>query len=57
MKIHAEMYKWRHLAENHFAKIKEFHGIIMCYDKVDDGFRANINLTVTHRLPIIVYGP
>lgn len=41
----AEMYKWRHLVENYFAKIKEFRGIATRYDKTDDSFRANINLT------------
>ena len=42
-----EMYKWRHLVENYFAKIKEFRGIATRYDKTDDSFRANINLTAT----------
>ena len=43
----SEMYKWRHLVENYFAKIKEFRGIATRYDKTDDSFRANINLTAT----------
>lgn len=43
----AEMYKWRHLVENYFAKIKEFRGIATRYDKTDDSFRASINLTAT----------
>ena len=43
----AEMYKWHHLVENYFAKIKEFRGIATRYDKTDDSFRANINLTAT----------
>jgi transposase len=43
----AQMYKWRHLVENYFAKIKEFRGIATRYDKTDDSFRANINLTAT----------
>ncbi len=43
----AEMYKWRHLVENYFAKIKEFRGIATRYDKTDDSFRANIYLTAT----------
>jgi len=42
-----EMYKWRHLVENYFAKIKEFRGIATHHDKSDDSFRANINLTAT----------
>ena len=43
----AEMYKWRHLVENYFAKIKEFRGIATRYDKTDVSFRANINLTAS----------
>lgn len=43
----AEMYKWRHLVENYLAKIKEFRGIATRYDKTDDSFRANVNLTAT----------
>ncbi|AEG50887.1 hypothetical protein Sphch_3282 [Sphingobium chlorophenolicum L-1] len=43
----AQMYKWRHLIENHFAKIKEFPGIATRYDKTDTSFRANLNLTAT----------
>ena len=39
-----EMYKWRHLVENYFAKIKEFRGIATRYDKTDTSFRANLNL-------------
>lgn len=34
----AEMYKWRHLVENYFARIKEFRGIATRYDKTDDSF-------------------
>lgn len=29
----AEVYKWRHLVENYFVKIKEFRGIATRYDK------------------------
>jgi transposase len=39
-----DMYKWRHLVENFFAKIKEFRGIATRYDKTDTSFAANINL-------------
>jgi transposase len=42
-----EMYKWRHLVENYFAKIKEFRAIATRYDKTDESFRANINLSAT----------
>ena len=38
------IYKWRHLVENYFAKIKEFRGIATRYDKTDTSFAANINL-------------
>ena len=31
----AHMYKWCHLVENYFAKIKEFRGIATRYDKTD----------------------
>ena len=39
-----EVYKWRHLVENYFAKIKEFRGIATRYDKTDSSFSANLNL-------------
>jgi transposase len=39
-----DMYRWRHLIENYFAKIKEFRGIATRYDKTDTSFRANLNL-------------
>ena len=42
-----EMYRWRHLVENYFAKLKEFRGIATRYDKTDASFRANINLVAT----------
>jgi transposase len=38
------MYRWRHLIENYFAKLKEFRAIATCYDKTDTSFRANIFL-------------
>ena len=40
----ADVYKWRHLVENYFAKIKEFRGIATCYDKTDCSYAANWNL-------------
>lgn len=40
-----EVYKWRHLVENYFAKIKEFRGIATRYDKTDESYIANWNLT------------
>jgi transposase len=38
------MYRWRHLVENFFAKLKEFRAIASRYDKTDESFRANIHL-------------
>ncbi len=43
----AHMYKWRHLIENYFAKIKEFRGIATRYDKTDTSYAANWYLTAT----------
>jgi len=40
----AEIYKWRYLVENYFAKIKEFRGIATRYDKTDCSYAANWNL-------------
>ena len=39
-----EMYKWRHLIENFFCKLKEFKRIAMHADKSDASFAAIINL-------------
>ena len=38
------MYRWRHLIENFFAKLREFRAIAIRYDKTDESFRANIHL-------------
>ena len=38
------MYRWRHLIENYFAKLKEFRAVATRYDKTDGSFRATINL-------------
>ncbi|UOA34084.1 hypothetical protein DSM110093_03919 (plasmid) [Sulfitobacter sp. DSM 110093] len=40
----ADAYKWRHLVENYFAKIKEFRGIATRYDKTDCSYIASWNL-------------
>lgn len=40
----AEVYKWRHLVENYFAKIKEFRAIATRYDKTDCSYAACWNL-------------
>ena len=42
--IDAEMYKWRHLIENFFGKLKEFKRIAMRADKTDQSFAAFIHL-------------
>jgi transposase len=42
--IDAEIYKWRHLIENFFAKLKEFKHIAMRADKADQSFTALIYL-------------
>ena len=39
-----EMYRWRHLIENAFAKLKEFRAIATRYDKTDVSFAASIHL-------------
>jgi transposase len=38
------MYRWRHLIENCFAKLKEFRAIATRYDKTDSSFQASIHL-------------
>jgi hypothetical protein len=38
--IDAEIYKWRHLIENFFCKLKEFKRIAMRADKTDQSFAA-----------------
>jgi transposase len=43
----AEMYKWRHLVESFFCKIKEFQRIATRYDKTDASCAAAINLVST----------
>jgi len=42
--IDIEIYKWRHLIENFFAKLKEFKRIAMRADKTDKSFTALIYL-------------
>ncbi|SFG47161.1 transposase, IS4 family [Novosphingobium sp. CF614] len=44
LKIDAEMYKWRHLIENFFGKLKEFKRIAMRACKTDQSFAAMIYL-------------
>ena len=40
----SEIYKWRHLVENDFARIKEFRAIATRYDKTDCSSAACWNL-------------
>ena len=40
--IDADIYKWRHLIENSFCKLKEFKRIAMRSDKTDRSFAAMI---------------
>lgn len=42
-----EKYKWRHLIENFFQKLKEFKGIAMRACKTDLSFAAMIYLAAT----------
>ena len=44
LKIDEEIYKWRHLIENFFGKLKEFKRIAMRSDKTDQSFNAIIHL-------------
>lgn len=43
----AEAYKWRHLIENYFSKIKEFRGVNTRYDKTDTSYRATWSIAAT----------
>jgi transposase len=44
LSIDEDMYKWRHLIENFFCKLKEFKRIAMRADKTDQSFQAMIYL-------------
>jgi transposase len=39
-----DMYRWRHLIENAFAKLKEFRAVATRYDKTDTSYAASIHL-------------
>jgi hypothetical protein len=39
-----DMYRWRHLIENAFAKLKEFRAVATRYDKTDTSYAATIHL-------------
>ncbi len=42
-----EIYKWRHLVENYFSKIKEFRGVNTRYDKTDTSYEATWCIAAT----------
>jgi transposase len=42
-----EVYKWRHLIENYFSKIKEFRGVNTRYDKTDVSYQASWAIAAT----------
>ena len=42
LQIDGEIYKWRHLIENFFAKLKEFKAIAMRCEKTDRNFSSMI---------------
>jgi transposase len=42
LKIDEEIYRWRHLIENFFAKLKEFKAVAMRCDKTDRNFTSMI---------------
>ena len=42
-----DTYKWRHLIENFFGKLKEYRGIAMRCCKTDESFSALISLAAT----------
>jgi transposase len=39
-----EVYKWRHMVENYFTKIKKFRGIETRYDKTESSYTASWHL-------------
>lgn len=42
-----DVYKWRHLIENYFSKIKEFRGVNTRYDKTDTSYAATWAIAAT----------
>ena len=42
-----EAYKWRHLIENYFCKIKEFRSVNTRYDKTDTSYQATWCIAAT----------
>jgi transposase len=39
-----DKYRWRHLIENYFSKIKEFRAVNTRYDKTDLSYKATISI-------------
>jgi transposase len=52
-----EMYKWRHLVENCFQRLKEFRRIATRYDKTDTSFAAASPRRRLPRTSMNVYSP
>jgi transposase len=48
--IDLEVYKWRHLIENFFCKLKEFKRVAMRSDKTDTSFAGMIYLRPCGRI-------
>ena len=44
LNLDRDMYRWRHLIENTFAKLKEFRAVATRYDKTDTSYTATIQL-------------
>lgn len=42
-----DAYKWRHLIENYFSKIKDFRGVNTRYDKTDVSYQATWAIAAT----------
>jgi len=47
LEIDREMYKWRHLIENFFCKLKQYKAIAMRCDKTDRNFSSMFNICAT----------
>jgi transposase len=41
------MYRWRHLVENFFCRLKQFRRVATRYDKTDQSFSAMIHLAAS----------
>ena len=44
LQIDTEMYKWRHLIENFFCKLKEFKRVALRSDKTDESYASMVHL-------------